>query len=302
MITRLFLSLSDNTRGALLMMASMAAFTLNDALMKSLAGIVPLFQLLFLRGVMATGMTGVLAVRRGALRARVGAGDWALIAVRVGAEISAAYFFLNALFVAPIANVTAILQCLPLVVTLAAALLFRETIGWRRLSAILVGFVGVLLIIRPGTDGFDRSSLYVLAAVASITTRDLATRRLSSAVPSMLVTFVSAAGVMLFFGVLMTGQEWVTMNVASWTIIGMSAPVILAAYVSSIAVMRVGEISFVSPFRYTSLVWALILGWLVFGEWPDMVTLIGAVIVVGSGVFMLYREGQIARAARARVG
>lgn len=302
MITRLFLSLSDNTRGALLMMASMAAFTLNDALMKSLAGIVPLFQLLFLRGVMATGMTGVLAVRRGALRARVGAGDWALIAVRVGAEISAAYFFLNALFVAPIANVTAILQCLPLVVTLAAALLFRETIGWRRLSAILVGFVGVLLIIRPGTDGFDRSSLYVLAAVASITTRDLATRRLSSAVPSMLVTFVSAAGVMLFFGVLMTGQEWVTMNVASWSIIGMSAPVILAAYVSSIAVMRVGEISFVSPFRYTSLIWALILGWLVFGEWPDMVTLIGAVIVVGSGVFMLYREGQIARAARARVG
>ncbi|CUH83497.1 DMT family transporter [Thalassovita mediterranea] len=302
MITRLFLSLSDNTRGALLMMASMAAFTLNDALMKSLAGIVPLFQLLFLRGVMATGMTGVLAVRGGALRARVGAGDWALIAVRVGAEISAAYFFLNALFVAPIANVTAILQCLPLVVTLAAALLFRETIGWRRLSAILVGFVGVLLIIRPGTDGFDRSSLYVLAAVASITTRDLATRRLSSAVPSMLVTFVSAAGVMLFFGVLMTGQEWVTMNVASWSIIGMSAPVILAAYVSSIAVMRVGEISFVSPFRYTSLVWALILGWLVFGEWPDMVTLIGAVIVVGSGVFMLYREGQIARAARARVG
>lgn len=302
MITRLFLSLSDNTRGALLMMASMAAFTLNDALMKSLAGIVPLFQLLFLRGVMATGMTGVLAVRRGALRARVGAGDWALIAVRVGAEISAAYFFLNALFVAPIANVTAILQCLPLVVTLAAALLFRETIGWRRLSAILVGFVGVLLIIRPGTDGFDRSSLYVLAAVASITTRDLATRRLSSAVPSMLVTFVSAAGVMLFFGVLMTGQDWVTMNVASWSIIGMSAPVILAAYVSSIAVMRVGEISFVSPFRYTSLVWALILGWLVFGEWPDMVTLIGAVIVVGSGVFMLYREGQIARAARARAG
>jgi S-adenosylmethionine uptake transporter len=302
MITRLFLSLSDNTRGALLMMASMAAFTLNDALMKSLAGIVPLFQLLFLRGVMATGMTGVLAVRGGALRARVGAGDWALIAVRVGAEISAAYFFLNALFVAPIANVTAILQCLPLVVTLAAALLFRETIGWRRLSAILVGFVGVLLIIRPGTDGFDRSSLYVLAAVASITTRDLATRRLSSAVPSMLVTFVSAAGVMLFFGVLMTGQEWVTMNVASWSIIGMSAPVILAAYVSSIAVMRVGEISFVSPFRYTSLVWALILGWLVFGEWPDMVTLIGAVIVVGSGVFMLYREGQIARAARARAG
>ncbi|MCG7574937.1 DMT family transporter [Phaeobacter sp. CNT1-3] len=302
MITRLFLSLSDNTRGALLMMASMAAFTLNDALMKSLAGIVPLFQLLFLRGVMATGMTGVLAVRGGALRARVGAGDWALIAVRVGAEISAAYFFLNALFVAPIANVTAILQCLPLVVTLAAALLFRETIGWRRLSAILVGFVGVLLIIRPGTDGFDRSSLYVLAAVASITTRDLATRRLSSAVPSMLVTFVSAAGVMLFFGVLMTGQDWVTMNVASWSIIGMSAPVILAAYVSSIAVMRVGEISFVSPFRYTSLIWALILGWLVFGEWPDMVTLIGAVIVVGSGVFMLYREGQIARAARARVG
>lgn len=290
--------LSDNTRGALLMMAAMAGFTFNDALMKSLAGAVPLFQLLFLRGLMVSVMTGIWAGRVGAFRARLGAGDWALIASRVAAEVAAAYFFLTALFAAPIANVTAILQSLPLTVTLAAAVFLREPIGWQRLGAILIGFVGVLLIVQPGTDGFDQSSLYVLAAVGCVTVRDLVTRRLSPAVPSMLVTFLSAAGVMAFFGLASLPTAWVPMGSASWGITAMAALMILGGYSFSVMVMRVGEISFVAPFRYTSLIWALILGWVLFGEWPDALTLMGATIVVMSGVFMLYREGKIARTRR----
>jgi len=287
--------LSDNTRGALLMMASMAAFTFNDAFMKSLAGTVPLFQLLFLRGVMTSAMTGGWALKQGAYRVKLPAKDWGLVALRVIAEVGAAYFFLTALFVSPLANVTAILQSLPLTVTLAASILFGEAIGWRRMSAIFVGFLGVLLIIRPGPDGFDINSIYVLIAVAFITMRDLATRRLSPEVPSMLVTSLSAVGVMVFFGLGALGQEWVSLDSRAWAVTALAALMVMGGYMFSVMVMRVGEISFIAPFRYTSLVWALLLGWLVFGDWPDPVTLLGAAIVVGSGMFMLYREGQIAR-------
>jgi len=116
-------------------------------------------------------------------------------------EIGAAYFFLTALFNMPIANVTAILQALPLTITLAAALFFGDPIGWRRMSAILVGFVGVMLIVRPGAADFTIYSLYVLAAVGFVTLRDLATRRLSKETPSMLVTFITSTSIMVFFGV-----------------------------------------------------------------------------------------------------
>ncbi|WP_090269114.1 DMT family transporter [Thalassovita taeanensis] len=291
--------MSDNTRGALLMMASMAAFTLNDTLMKALAGEVPLFQLLVLRGVVTTLFTGALAWRMGALHWRVRRGDAVLIALRMLAEIGAAYFFLTALFNMPIANVTAILQSLPLIVTLAAALLFSEPLGWRRITAILVGLVGVMLIVRPGAEGFSIYSLYALIAVAFVTLRDLVTRRLSAAVPSMLVTFSTALAVTAFFSVGSIGTEWVALDTrAALLTLGASAMVI-CGYMFSVLVMRVGEISFVAPFRYTGLIWALVLGWFVFGEWPRPLTLIGAAIVVSSGIFMLYREGQLAR-ARAR--
>jgi len=293
--------LSDNIRGALLMMASMAAFTFNDTFMKSLAGVVPLFQLLFLRGVMTSVFTGVWALKVGAFRTPLSARDWWLIALRVIAEVGAAYFFLTALFVTPIANVTAILQSLPLTVTLMAALLFGDKLGWRRLSAIFIGFFGVLLIVRPGAEGFDINSVYVLIAVAFVTMRDLVTRQLSTEVPSMLVTSLSAMGVMVFFGLGALGQDWVAMDLSAWATTAAAAFMIVGGYLFSVMVMRVGEISFIAPFRYTSLIWALLLGWVVFGEWPDGITLLGAAIVVGSGLFTLYREGQLARrAARAK--
>lgn len=293
--------MSDNMRGALLMMASMACFTINDTFVKSLSGLVPLFQLLFLRGLLTSAATGIWAYRTGALhmaaQGKVAKGDWILIGLRVAAEVGAAYFFLTALFLAPIATVTAILQSLPLTVTLAAALFFGEPIGWRRMLAIAIGFLGVMLIIQPGTDGFDSASIYVLIAVLFVTLRDLATRRLSSEAPSMLVTFLSSLGVMVFFGLGSLGQTWVAVHLSEWLRIGAAAVMVMGGYVFSVVVMRVGEISFVSPFRYTSLIWAMVLGWFVFGEWPDLLTLTGALIVVSTGIFTLWREGRARRKA-----
>lgn len=290
--------LNDNFKGALLMMASMAAFTLNDTFVKMLAGTLPLFQLLFLRGLLTTVMVGMLAWRMGAFARAIPRRDWKLVALRLVAEVGAAYFFLTALFNMPLANVTAILQSLPLMVTLAATLVFKEPLGWRRMGAILIGLVGVMLIVRPGTDGFTLYSVYALIAVCFVTMRDLCTRKLSPETPSMLVTFLTSGAVMAFFGVGSVLDDWAPLDLRAGLLVLAASVMIIGGYLFSIMVMRVGEIAFVTPFRYTGLIWALVLGWLVFGDWPQPMTLMGAAIVVGMGIFTLYREGKSARRGR----
>ncbi|MEL6433129.1 MAG: DMT family transporter, partial [Pseudomonadota bacterium] len=197
-----------------------------------------------------------------------------------------------ALFNMPIANVTAILQALPLTITLAAAVFLGEPVGWRRMTAIFIGLIGVLLIIRPGAADFNAYSLYAIAAVISVTVRDLATRKLSSSVPSVLVVFANALFITLVFGALSMASPWspVTSQIFGLTIA--AAVLMVAAYLFSIMVMRVGEISFVAPFRYTGLLWAMLLGLVIFDEWPDAVTLAGATTVVASGLFTLYRDAR----------
>ncbi len=289
---------SDNLTGAMLMMASMASFTLNDTFVKALAGDIPLFQVLFVRGIFTTLAVGVIVWWMGALPAPVARRDYGVIALRMVGEVGAAYFFLTALFNMPIANVTAILQALPLTITLAAALVFGEPIGWRRLTAILLGFAGVLLIVRPGAADFTVYSVYVLAAVGFVTLRDLATRRLSPGTSSMLVTFITTLSITVFFGLASLGIDWAPMDLRATGLTLGAAVMIIGGYLFSIMVMRVGEISFVAPFRYTGLIWALVLGWLIFDEWPEPITLAGAAVVVGSGLFMLYREAQLGRKTR----
>lgn len=293
---------SDNLTGALLMMAAMASFVLNDTVMKLLSGDVPLYQLLFLRGILTTIAVGIMAWRMKALRLRLPRRDVRLVFWRVLSEIGAAYFFLTALFNMPLANITAILQAMPLTITLAAALVFGEAIGWRRMLAILAGFIGVMLIVRPGTDGFNVYSLYGLAAVACITVRDLTTRKLSSETPSMFVTLLTSLAIMVVFGLASLGAEWVPMSAQSYGLTAVAAFFVIGGYLFSIMVMRVGEISYVAPFRYTGLIFALILGYLAFGDWPDAITLTGAAIIVGSGLFTLYREAALGRKKRALRG
>ncbi|MEM9969287.1 MAG: DMT family transporter [Pseudomonadota bacterium] len=284
--------MSGNALGAALMVASMACFTLNDAMLKLTAGAVPLFQLLVVRGVITTGLILGARGRLGAIHANIRRRDWVLIILRSLTEVLIAYYFLTALFRMPLANLTAILQVVPLAVTLASALFLRERVGWRRILAILIGFFGVLLIIRPGADGFNIWSLYALVAVLGVTARDLLTRQLSADVPAMTVTLVTALTVTLAAGLASLSTSWVPIAPLTGVLIALSAMSILGGYYFSIQVMRVGDVSFVAPFRYTGLVWALLLGWFIFGEWPDPTTQIGALIVVGMGVFTFYREHQ----------
>jgi S-adenosylmethionine uptake transporter len=281
---------TDNTRGALLMSAAMAAFTVNDSFMKSLAGELPLFQAIFLRGIAATLCLAIWAWVTGAFRASVAPADWTRVAVRGVAEIGAAWFFILALFNLPLATVTAVLQALPLTVTLAAALFMGERVGWRRFTAIGVGFLGVLLIVRPGPGGFNAYALLALAAVACVTLRDLVTRRLTPAMPSLLVAASVSGMVTGFAGLASIAETWAPLPADTALRVVGAAGFVVLGYVFSVGSMRVGEIGAVAPFRYTALIWALILGLLVFGEWPDPLTLLGAGIVAATGLYTLYRE------------
>ena len=288
--------LTPNIQGALLMTGAMTAFTINDAFMKLLGDHLPFFQLLFLRSLAVFVLLGAVAWRARAFSVRMSRRDKGLVGVRTLAEVGAAYFFLNALFNLPIANVTAILQALPLTVTLAAMIVFKEQVGWKRFVAIGIGFVGVIMIVRPGSDGFTIYSVYALLAVLLVTVRDLASRRLAHEVPSLVVAFAAVVGVLVFSSVGAGFVTWKPMAVLDFVYLGVAVFAIIGGYLFSVMAMRVGDIGAVAPFRYTSLLAALLLGLFVFGEWPDGWTQIGALVVVATGLFTLWREQKLARA------
>ena len=292
---------SDNTRGALLMSFGMAAFTFGDACIKATGGAMPLSQILVIRGVLASSALLAMAWYFKGLKLSLPRRDWVLISVRGVAESVAAYFFLTALLAMPLANVTALLQMLPLTVTLGGALVFRESVGWRRWTAIAFGFCGMLLIVRPGTEGFTSASVYALCSVAAVTVRDLVTRRVSQETPSLTLTLASSVIVTLFAAGWSFGQDWVAMTPGLTGLVLMATGFITGAYLCSVMAMRVGEVGFIAPFRYTGLVWALILGFVAFGEWPASLTLIGASIIVATGVFSLLREARLNRRVRTPV-
>jgi drug/metabolite transporter (DMT)-like permease len=281
---------SNNMRGAFFMMASMAGFVLNDTMIKLVSEDLELFQAVFLRGIVATLLLAILAWHKKVLFHKPAPGEFKIIACRSFAEISATFCFLTALFNMPLANATAILQSLPLSVTLAASIFLGYKVGWRRYLAIIVGFIGVIVIVRPGTDGFNVYSLWALAAVAFVTLRDLLSHKLNSSTPSIYVALFASVFVMILAGMASATQQWNDVSPQIGLYLAAAAGFILVGYIAGIAAMRHVEISFVSPFRYTVLIWALLLGFFVFGEVPDAITIAGSLIVVGMGIYTFYRE------------
>lgn len=285
--------LSDNSRGAIFMMASMAGFTLNDALIKSVSGDLPLFQAVFLRGLFATTLIGLLALSQGAFRFRPGRRDRRMIAQRTFAEIAGTLTFLTALFNMPIANASAILQSVPLAVTLAAALFLGERVGWRRYAAIGVGFAGVLVIVRPSSDGFNAYALLAVATIAFIVLRDLSTRSLTPEAPASFVVFVTSLAVTASAGLAAGLTDWRPFTHLHLLALAGSGFCLLLGYVCGVMTMRIGEIGFTQPFRYSLILWAILAGIFMFDEWPDLWMLVGTAIVIATGLFTFHRERRL---------
>lgn len=289
----------NNLRGIFLVVAAMAAFTIEDVFIKSLSSVMHVGQVLILLGLGSTIVFAVMAHLQGhsVLMPRA----WRMQPMlRAFTECISALGFAAALSMVEISTVAAVFQVTPLAITMGAALFLGEEVGWRRWSAIAVGFAGVLLIIRPGLDGFEPAALLVLLAVVGVAARDLLTRVMDSAVPSSVVSFqgflmlIPAGLIQLAFlpGTVrpVIGLEWVQLG--GGILFG------VLGYYWIVAAMRVGDAAAVTPFRYSRLLFSILLGMLVFGERPDLMTLAGSGLIIGSGLYTVLRERRLARAAR----
>ena len=280
------------------MALSMLAFVLNDGLMKAVFDSMSIYQAIFLRGLITVPLIVLLAWHKGELIVSIAPRNRLLLTLRVAAEVCATVGFLTALKHMPLANVTAILQVLPLTVTMAAALFLGEKVGWRRWLAIAIGLAGVMIIIRPGMEGFSVYSIWALVAVGCVTIREIATRKLSADLPSLPVALATAIAISGLGAVMQPAVEWAPVSASAWSLIGGASLAIIGGYLFSVMTIRIGDIGFVAPFRYTAMVWALILGLLMFGEIPDMPMMTGTVIIILTGLYSLHRERSVRRTAQ----
>jgi drug/metabolite transporter (DMT)-like permease len=212
-------------------------------------------------------------------------------------ELGATYFYLAALFHMPIANVTIIFQAAPLAVAAGAALVLGEHVGWRRWAAIVVGFLGVLMVVRPGLSGFDVHGLLVLVSVLFVTMRDLTTRAMPAAIPTLVVSLATALTVTAMGAALGLTEDWVRPSPVRLLQLASAAGFLAVGYVSIIFAMRSGALSVTASFRYVAVVFAIALGYVIWGDLPDAMTIAGSVVIVGSGLYTLYRERQAGRRA-----
>ncbi|MCQ8781271.1 DMT family transporter [Mangrovibrevibacter kandeliae] len=287
--TRRFAVLGDNLRGSLLMMLAMGAFVVNDTFVKLASDDMHPAQIMAVRGVMATGLLYLLARSRKAQRPLRDMLQPSVM-LRAGADILATITYILGLANLPIANASAIFQALPLTVTLGAALFLREPVGWRRWLAIMIGFAGVLIVVQPGADGFNVYALCVLASVVFAGTRDLVTRTMPRTLSALFVSTTTSLLVTLTGWVILPFVGWSDMHVTDWAHLCCAAVAIIIGYIAIVEAMRIGDMGVVAPFRYSVLIYALLIGFVVFGDVPGLTVLFGASIIVGSGFYTLYRE------------
>ena len=287
--------MSDNLRGAGLMALAMAGFAVEDMFIKLLADALPVGQILLALGLGGSVAFAGVAMRKGqqiyspALLSRA-------VLMRNLAEMIGTVGFVLGFVLASLATASAILQAAPLVVTLGAVAFLGEKVGWRRWTAIVLGFLGVLLIVRPGMAGFEPASLFAVVGVLGLAGRDLATRVVPRSISSYQLSAWAFAMMVPsgIFLMIVMGEAPVMPNLLQTAALLSALGIGVLAYYAIVAAMRVGELSFVTPFRYTRMLFALVIAILVFGERPDALTLTGAVIIVAAGLFTLWREKKAA--------
>ena len=277
------------------MMMSMACFAVEDTFIKLLSARLPATQILF-----SIGFGGALITLVLAIVLNVNLADKILlnkhVISRTIADLFGALSFTSAMVLIPMSLLASILQATPLFVTLGAAILLGEKVGWRRWSAIFIGFLGVIIILQPGYGSFQLASLLGLAAVLCLALRDVVTRDMATEIPTLTVTFyaclaMGSAGFIAypFFGppIMPTTYEAITLICAA--IIG------LTGYFLLVLATRKGDVSVIAPFRYSRLLFSLGLASLILGEKLTLPILLGGLLVVSSGIYTFGRERRLVK-------
>ena len=280
-----------NLRGILFMTLSMGGFAVEDLFLKILSEAVPVSQILIYVGISATVLLSVISIIKRIPVLRNDIYSNKLFIIRSFADMMGAVLIVTSISLMPLSTVSSILQALPLFITFGAVLIFKESVGWRRWSAVSFGFIGVILILKPGLSSFHPSSLIVLLAVACLALRDIVTRKISKDIHSITVslyafilTTVGGIFSLPFFG------NFVTLTITQWFVVLTITLFGCFSYFMLVLATRKGDISVISPFRYSRLIFAIVLAILVLNERPDTLTLVGAAIIVASGYYTIWRE------------
>lgn len=291
------MSSEQNLRGAAWMTLGMLGYVVNDAFVKKTVEDLDLFQTIFIRGLILVALLTLLARARGdhhRLRMlrdrRVGA--------RIAIEAIGTCFFLLALSNLALADMTAVLQLVPLAVTFAAARLLREQVDWIRVATVLAGFVGVLFVVRPGSEGSSPWFLAAFAVVVLVTIRELVTKKISAEIPSLVIALGTGLVITVMGGVVSIFEGWGSIEAEHLLLLAAAAGFLSVGYVASVNAVRVGDMSFTASFRYSILLFAIVLQIIVFGEVPDAMSLIGSGIVGATGLFSLHRERAVLATVR----
>ena len=280
---------SHNRIGIAWMILGMSAFIGNDAIMKAVGERLPAAQMIVVRGAMAIALMLLVAARMGALdRIRDVARGWVLL--RASCEGVGTVLYLAALFHLPLANITAINLSSPLFIVVLAKVFLQERVDRARWLAIALGFAGVLLVVQPAADGFNIYAWLCLLATLIYAFRDLLTRKISSATPSILVTLATAGVVWLMAAVVMAFQGWMPMQGRELGWLSLSSLLVSTGYYALIAAMRHGEMTVIAPFRYVGLLWAVLLGYFVWGTLPNPMGWCGIALLIGAGLYMVRQQ------------
>jgi drug/metabolite transporter (DMT)-like permease len=280
---------ADNRRGILAMSLAMAFFIANDALVKQVSATLPGFQLILIRGLMATGLIAIMAQAMGHLK------NWRLMLnrmlwVRGVIDAVASMTFLTALFHLPLGNATAINLASPLFITAFAIYYFKERVTFQRGAFILLGFSGVLMVVQPASDGFNVYGVICVVATLLHAARDTLTRVISLRIPVLLITLSTAVAVSIGSGLATLTQTWAPVTDANLLMLFGASVFLSLAYYFLIVAMRSGEMSLVAPFRYSGLLFALLIGYLVWEELPNLMAWTGILLLVVSGLMILREE------------
>ena len=285
---------SSALKAGLVMILAMASFTAGDTMTKLMAGEVPVGQIIFVRGVVATTIISAICAWQGILT-EVKLVFQKNVLARSLSDVAGTLFFITALMHMPIANLTSVMQAVPLLITGFAALFLGERVGFRRVLAILIGLAGVLFIVKPSPSSFTFYDGLSLGLIMAIALRDIFTRRLTFNVPTMIVVLANAAIVMLGGLALYPFEDWVALDRRHLLILFSGGVFLCLGYVCMVLTIRMGDISTTAIYRYSVVLFALLSGTLVFGEFPDQWALLGIALIVASGIYALLREMRLAR-------
>lgn len=278
-----------NRIGIAWMVLGMSAFIGNDAIMKAVGERLPAAQMIVVRGVMAIAVILLVAARMGALgRIRDVARGWVLL--RASCEGLGTVLYLAALFHLPLANITAINLSSPLFIVVLAKVFLHERVDRARWLAIALGFAGVLLVVQPRADGFSIYAWVCLLATVIYAVRDLLTRKISAATPSILVTLATAGVVWLMAGLVMAFQGWTPMQGRDLGWLALASLLLSTGYYALITAMRLGEMTVIAPFRYVGLLWAVLIGYFVWGTLPNAMGWCGIALLIGAGLHMIRQQ------------